>query len=83
MLTYGTDKNCTSIVMLKVSAEDIASLKEKTGVEPVVICMGSINFLPLLPDAGMKTGQLDSKYYNSEKKSWNSTVALMKYKRNL
>ena len=83
MLTYGSDKDCAKIVMLKVSAEEIASLKEKTGVEPVVIRMGSINFLPLFPDAGMKAGQLDPKYYNPEKKSWNSTVALMKYKGNL
>lgn len=79
MMTYGADRNCTSIVMLKVSAEDIVSLKGKTGVEPLVIRMGPVNFLPLLPDAGMKPGQLAAKYYNPEKKSWNDTVALVKY----
>jgi hypothetical protein len=80
MLTYGADKNCTKIVMLKVSNEDIASVKGKTGSDPIIVRMGPINFLPLLPDTGMKPGQLDAKYYNPEKKAWNDTVAIMKYK---
>jgi len=80
MLTYGTGRNCVNIVMLKVSNEDIASLKEKTGSEPIIVRMGPINFLPLLPDTGMKPGQLDAKYYSREKKAWNDTVAIMKYK---
>ncbi len=79
MLTHGTDKNCVKIVMLKVTQEDISAIKEKTGAEPVAIQMGKAKFLPLLPDSGAKPGQLDPKYYDPEKKTWTSTVAVMKY----
>ena len=80
MLTHGTEKNCVKIVMLKVTQDDLNSLKAKTGTEPMTIQMGSAKFMPLLPVSGMKPGQIDAKYYDPEKKSWTSTVAVMKYK---
>lgn len=79
MLSHGTDKNCVKIVMLKTTQEEINAIKAKTGVEPLAIQMGKAKFIPLLPDAGAKPGQLDPRYFDPEKKIWTSTVAVMKY----
>jgi hypothetical protein len=66
--------------MLKVTDEDVGAIKEKTGSDPLCIQIGKSKFMPLLPDSGTKIGQLDAKYFDPEKKSWTSTVAVMKYK---
>ena len=79
-MTHGTGRDCYFLILVTVTEEEVAELREKTGEDPTVISFGKRTTIPLQLEEEKKPGQIESKLYDTNKKTWKSTIAVRRYR---
>jgi hypothetical protein len=68
------------MILVSVTEQELAGIKQKNGAEPVGVKVGKRTFVVLPLEAKALVGSLDKKYFDAEQKRWTSTIAISRYK---
>jgi len=80
ILTHGTERQSYCMILVSVTEEEQAAIKQKTGTDPVVVKIGKRTLVALPLEAKALAGTLDKKHYDADQKRWTSTIAISRYK---
>jgi len=80
ILRHGTGRQCSHVILVTLSDEEVAQVKTSTGHAPAVVRVGPRKMVPLQLEAGKPIGEIEKRLYDPEKGRWTGSIAVMRCK---
>jgi len=80
ILRHGTGRQCSHVILVTLSDEEVAEVKTSTGHAPAVVRVGPRKMVPMQLEAGKPVGEIEKRLYDPEKGRWTGSIAVMRCK---